>query len=717
MSIPYLFHGYTWISVAVSFSILPAFAQSSCPAPGAHSPTPAESAYANGDYPTAENLYTQALAQHPEDAAAGAALVHLLLLEAKVPQASTQAAALIAKSPNSAPALTAQAEVEYRLGEPSVAEKDIDKALAADPCYAPAHLVRSRLLRIQSTYASERAEIQRANDIDPNNPDVQRAYQGIVSPANEIQSVTDSLKTMTNLDADTKQKAEDTVHSLMPLLHEYSQTCQVLPAAEPAELPLIPSMPDPKHIVGYKLDVQLPQSKLRLLVDTAASGLFITKAIADQNGFKQGPNDPAGTVHVDSFRVGPLEFRDCVVGLSNSAFEGNSDGFIGTDIFSQWMITLNFREQKMVLSSLPKEPGVLPADRPTTPDLANFAPVYRRRQYFLVPITFKDNSQKLFALATGMFYSAMTLDAAHSVSNMKVNFTNGEQTITGAKVQFYREVFDMTFADQPQIHQGHLLEFDPAVVDRNAGFALAGMLGLDVLRAFTLHLDYRDGLVQFEPASGEYSPGLKGRNLNAENNPACELEEQGYRPIDSTIEARVKFSIDSGQMKPGKEIWLENMHPWAQKECNLDQGAQIYGRVVESVSSRNPDSSHLSISFDHADCDGHPKRAMTLRLIGIAAPPDQGSALHDALPTEVAGGGRSISEAAGGNGGFVFDDNLNPGGPPRTVHPGIVIRMPKLTLAPVGGPGCSALISAPERSVRIGTGAELIFAVEGAPPQ
>ena len=709
---------HSLIGFAISWSTLPALAQpASCPAVPAHSPTPAESAYANGDYPGAENLYTQQLAQHPDDAAAGAALVHLLLIEGKVSQAATQAAALVAKSPSSASALTAQAEVEYRLGQPALASKDTDKALAADACYAPAHLVHSRLLRIQSMYASERAEIQRAYDIDPNNPDIQRAYQGIVSPANEIQGVADSLKTMKNLDADTRQKAEETVHSMMPLLHEHSQTCQVLPAADPVELPIIPSMPDPKHIVGYKLEVQLPQTKVRLLVDTAASGLYITKAIADENGFKQGPNDPQGTVHVDSFRVGPLEFRDCVVGVSNTAFEANSDGFIGADIFSQWMITLNFREQKMVLSALPSEPGVLPGDRPATPDVANFAPVYRRRQYLLVPITFKDNSEKLFVVATGMFYSAMTADAAHSVSNMKVNFTNGEQTISGAKIQVYREVFDMQFAKQPQIHQGHILEFDPSVVDRNAGFDIAGMLGLDVLRAFTLHLDYRDGLVQFEPATGESTPGLKGRTLSAENNPACQLQDEGDRSINSTIEARVKFGLDSGQLKPGKEIWVQNINPWVQKDCRLDEDAQLYGHVIESTSTRNPDSSHLSIAFDHADCTGHPKRPLTLRLIGIAAPPDESSRSHDALPTEVSGGGRSVSNAAAATGGWVFDDNLNPTGPPHTVHPGIVLRMPKITLAPVGGPGCSALISATERSVRIGAGAELIFAVEGAPPE
>lgn len=711
----------SWIWSAALFltgSTVAAIAQApSCPAVPAHDPSPAETAYNNADYANAENLYTQALAQHPQDAALSAALVNTLLHEGKLAQAETQANSLITANPNSAPALTAMAQVDLREGQPGPAGTALDKAIAANPCDAFTHLVRSRLLRIESMYTSERAEIQRAYDIDPANPDIQRAWQGIVSPSQEIQSVDDSLKTMSGIDADSRRKAETSIHDLMPLLHEQSQTCQGLPTEASAEMSLEPSMLGPKQIEGYKLEVQLPQSKLKLLVDTAASGLYISKAVADQNGFKPGPNDPPGTVHVDSLRIGTLEFRNCMLGVSNTPFTGNSDGFIGTDIFSPWMVTLDFRLQKLLLSPLPKQAGVLPGDRPNAPELANFTPVYRRRQYFLAPVTFKDNSQKLFILATGMRNSAMTSDAAHSVSKMKVDFTNTEQTTSGTRVQFFREVFDMQLPAQPQIHQGHILQFDPAVVDQNAGFEIAGMMGLDILRQFTLHLDYRDGLVEFEPANGERPPLLKAATSANENSPECQLADPGDTPLATAIEARVLYTLDSSQLKPGKKIWLKATQEWLSKECRLEQDANVYGQVVASTSSKDPKSSELSIQFDHADCTGHPGQPLTLRLIGIAAPPDQANRLHDALPTEVSGGGRSISDTAASTGQFIFDDNLNPGGAPHTVHPGVVIRMPQIELEPVGGPGCSARIRGSDRSIRLGAGAELIFAVEMKAPE
>lgn len=684
-----------------------------CPAVPAHTPTPAETAYGNALYADAESLYTQALTQHPQNVELSAALIHVLLREWKLGPAETQATALVAAQPNSAPALTALAEVQLRLGQPGPAGTSLEQAASADPCYAQAHLVRSQLLRIESTYASERTEIQHAYDIDPSDPDIQQAWQSIDSTANQIKSIDSSLATMNDLDAATRQKAVASIHDMMPLLYEHSQTCQVVPSAPSAELPLEAFRSGPKEIEGYRLQVELGESKLKLLVDTAASGLYISNTIAAQNGFKQGPDDPPGTVHVDSFRVGPLEFRDCTVGVSVAPFSGSPDGFIGTDLFSPWMITLDLRLDKLLLSPLPAETGVLPGDRSRSPELAGFTPVYRRRQYFLVPITFKDNSQKLFILGTGMRNSAMTSEAAHSVSNMKVNFTNSEQTASGGKIQFFREVFDMKFANQPQIHQGHIVEFDPVVVDRNAGFQIAGMMGLDILRQFTLRLDYRDGLVEFAPVGGEENPTLKARNSPDESSPACQLAESGARSVNTTIEATVPYGLDSAQLKPGKQIWIKTLNRWLEKSCELDTGSNLYGHVMDSSSTKKPDSSEVSILFDHADCVGHSNLPITLRLIGLVAPPDAASRMHDALPTEVAGAGRQVSDAAAATGGFAFDDNLNPGGPPHTVVPGVVIRMPKMKLEPVGGPGCSARITSSERSVRLGAGSEMIFSVEG----
>jgi len=349
-----------WIAMVLLCPAISVCAQvPACPAVADRAATPADTAYSEGRYADAEGLYQQALAQSPQDVQLSAALVRTLLHEGKVSQAATQVNTTLAANPHAAATLTALAEVQLREGQPWLALQTLDQAKAADACYARAHLIRSRVLRIDSMYASERTELQRAYDIDPADPDIQHAWLRIVSPAHEIESIDESLRTMKDLDAETRKKAEASMHSLMPLLFENSQTCQVLPAVASATLPLQPTFADVKHIDGYRLEAELPQGKSKLIVDTAASGLYISKALADQNGFKQGAGDPAGTVRADSVRIGPLEFRDCIMGVSNTPFAGKADGFIGTDMFAPWLITLDYRLARLTLAPLPPLPGRL----------------------------------------------------------------------------------------------------------------------------------------------------------------------------------------------------------------------------------------------------------------------------------------------------------------------------------------------------------------------
>jgi hypothetical protein len=61
------------------------------------------------------------------------------------------------------------------------------------------------------------------------------------------------------------------------------------------------------------------------------------------------------------------------------------------------------------------------------------------------------------------------------------------------------------------------------------------------------------------------------------------------------------------------------------------------------------------------------------------------------------------------------DQNLNPGGPPKTIHIGMVAGIPQLKLEPQGGPGCSARITTSEHSVHLGIGAKLILTMQLAP--
>ncbi len=342
-------------SAALLLSAGSAFAQSAaCPALPTHQATPAEVAYQEAKYESAESLYQQALLQKPNDPDLNIALIHTLLHESRISDASTRANKAAADEPRSAGALTALAEVQLRQGQPWLASQTLDSAAAADPCYPRAHLIRSRIFRIDSMYASERAELQAAYQIDPSDPDIQHAWRHTVNPANDIQRIEDSLATMNNLDPDIREKAQASANSMMPLLSENSQTCQSAPITAPVTLPLIPAYENVKQISGYKLAVDFPKGKAKLTVDTAASGLYISQALAEGNGFQHAEGAPPNTVEVDNLQIGPLQFRNCMVGVSDTPFSDGVEGFIGTDVFAPYLITLDFPEAKLEVEPLPR---------------------------------------------------------------------------------------------------------------------------------------------------------------------------------------------------------------------------------------------------------------------------------------------------------------------------------------------------------------------------
>ena len=184
-------------------------------------------------------------------------------------------------------------------------------------------------------------------------------------------------------------------------------------------------------------------------------------------------------------------------------------------------------------------------------------------------------------------------------------------------------------------------------------------------------------------------------------------------PANLTFQATVKGVLDSGHLKVGKEIWVNVLSPLSFPGCTLNAGSALYAHVTAALAQKNPNASELSLAFDHADCEGHPKMAVPLRLIGLISE-EASEEMHEQVPSGLHGSGSrntvaAVSVTAGA------DDALNPNGPLHTVRPGIVVGMPKVKLEPEGGPGCSDRISSTNRSVELDPGAKLILIMQTAP--
>ena len=320
------------LSVLMFVTSMAAAQTAHCPVLGSHTPSASDTAFVQGNYTEADALFTHALAEKQVGEHNGVGLVRTLLREHKLGMAEELADSLLSIHPGSAELLTALAEVQLYRGEPWRALETLGRSAAVDPCLSLTHLLRSKIYRLESMYGSERSEVQAAYEIDPSDEEIARAWRQSVSIANDAVSIDKSLP-KSALDEPTKLQVRSSAKSMLLNLSESSQTCQVAPANEAAVVSLQPSVRDGKHIDGYKLEVRLPRTRASMRIDTATSGVYLSRALADLNGLKQAQDGIPGTVYAADVTIGPLEFHKCTLGVSDLPFFENADGYIGTDVF------------------------------------------------------------------------------------------------------------------------------------------------------------------------------------------------------------------------------------------------------------------------------------------------------------------------------------------------------------------------------------------------
>ena len=124
---------------------------------------------------------------------------------------------------------------------------------------------------------------------------------------------------------------------------------------------------DAQHVSGYGLLVKINDRNQRLLLDTGASGILINRRAAEKAGLKRvstvqfagigekGRQDAYLAV-ADQIRIGELEFRDCVVTVSEKSMGLDGDGLIGGDVFSSYVVDIDIPADMLRLSPLPRRP-------------------------------------------------------------------------------------------------------------------------------------------------------------------------------------------------------------------------------------------------------------------------------------------------------------------------------------------------------------------------
>jgi predicted aspartyl protease len=531
------------IMVAVGGGGIPAAAVT-CNVIGAHKPSEAEDAFLHSDYDRAVVLYQAQLQQKPNDPTLIAGLVEVLLRQQKVTEADDLVHKALAQNPQSGVLMGALGEVQYRAGTPWLALPTADASIKLDPCNPQVRLLSARLLRLNSHYAAAANEISTAHALDPSNPRIRSRWLDTLPVKERISELEAYLASANGEDPETLKSLHFYLAYLKQQEIEPHKACRLVSNTDTAEIPFKYLFQDGTHIRAFGLDVKLNDHDTRLEIDTGASGLLVSRSVADHAGLKQFSrtevggvgsqgNKAAYTTFADDIKIGSLEFKDCAVEVIDKGNVVDSDGLIGMDVFSRFLVTLDYPMRKLLLAPLPPRPNESGGLKPTletrgntnedesqdntsappsptpkpaahgpynryiAPEMKDWTLVYRIGHDLLLPASLNNGPPKLFIVDTGAFATTVTPEVAREVTKVHREDNIIVHGVSGKVDKVYTaDSITFRFANISQ-KVDSVVAFETPGLSKNLNMEIGGFIGITALGQMTVSIDYRDGLMKF----------------------------------------------------------------------------------------------------------------------------------------------------------------------------------------------------------------------------
>ncbi len=511
----------------------------------------ADQLYKAGKFAEAAEKYQALLKIDPKLAAAEAGLIEALLRQQKIDEASAEADKALVAQPNSAAVLATMGDVQFRLAKMTEAETSYHKALQIDPREIRAYLGLARLWGAYSLYRHAYDALKVAYQIAPNNPEVQRLWFARLSRRERLAAIEAYLAGPHPDDPEQTEYLQHYLEFLKATVDKPMHACRLVSKVEQTDTKLQQMLRDPRHVVGYGLEVKLNDRTSRLLLDTGASGILIGRKGAEKAGLTRisdirfrGIGDKGlqgGYLAVaDHIRIGELEFADCVVTVIDRASVTDEDGLIGANVFGSYLIDIDFPEGKLRLSPLPKRPDEtvaptalnsegesgshpddsagdqkaettgdasktatvasearLPKDRYIAPEMKSWTPVFHFGHALLIRTEVNDSKPMLFLIDTGASTNLISTRAGREVTKVRSDPNMHVKGLSGTVANVYSA--DKATLRFSRFSQKNLdiVSFDLSKVSKNTGTEVSGILGFQLLRMLQVKIDYRDGLVDF----------------------------------------------------------------------------------------------------------------------------------------------------------------------------------------------------------------------------
>ncbi len=456
-------------------------------------------------YEDAARDYATAIQQTPTDADAYYGRVRALLEAHHSADAFQTADLALKKVPDTAPAEAAAGFADIRRGEINSAEKHFRAAQKVDPQCAAAMSGMAEIYSMVSQFAKARDLYRAAYHAAPDDSDAMLSWANTLDGAEHIAALE---KVLSILDPTTENAQSLRAHIAHDKAVGDRKLSRLMSPYGSARVKLIRFMDGPNHSRGLGVQVRLnDKSNVKLLLDTGASGIAISPKAAERANLRilsaettraRGIGDLAPqsslTYLADEVRAGSVIFADYPIHAFQSAKSPDFDGLIGPDVFSRFIVGIDFPNTELQLEPKRDSP-VEPTgrDKPAP----GFYRVFRRGNHLLLPAMINGKRLALFLIDSGSTDNMIDTATAHEVSGLSKD-SGTVQGIQGKVKQTSRaDRISLTFAGFRQDNP-NLLAISLEKMSDSMGVGMGGILGMPVLEHMKLTIDYREGTVRFE---------------------------------------------------------------------------------------------------------------------------------------------------------------------------------------------------------------------------
>jgi predicted aspartyl protease len=421
----------------------------------------------------------------------------------------------LSDTPESAAAHEFAGEVRFRRGEFAEADAEFKAAVEWDPRYALAWWGLGRVAECASMNKTAVEDFHRAYELDPKDPRILAVWILRLSGQERIDALNRYAAMVraagANAIGDPKQLEELRQRGELARALNGREVMALASPYKTAEVPLQAFVSDATHMRTFGLEVLVNGKPARLVLDTGAAGIVLSRAAAERVGLTRvtdatvrGIGDNAKLTGgyraiAERFGIGDVEYRNAVINVADQSFIGIEDGLIGSNVLGEFLITLDFTAGKLRLDPLPGyHPGEEFSDRTLSSQMESATRVFRFGHLLLVPVRAGNAANRLFVLDTGAATTLMSYELAAAVSNINRDDKTALRGLNGKVGDVYQTGnVVLEFAGFEQKNLG-MTAFDTWELSHRLGTEISGFLGLPVLDLFTLTIDYRDGLVKFE---------------------------------------------------------------------------------------------------------------------------------------------------------------------------------------------------------------------------